>query len=44
MEVDNVHAQIERKKTEVDIFDPSGFYATVRLANKINPYKVLEMD
>lgn len=44
MEVDNIHAQIEKKKKNVDIFDPSGWYTLIRSACKKNPYTVYEVN
>lgn len=44
MEVDNIHAQIEKAKKNVDIYDPSGWYTLIRAACKKNPYIVHEID
>lgn len=44
MECDSVHAQIEKKSKNIDIFHPSGWYTVVRLASKNSKYEVIEMD
>uniref|UniRef100_A0A6P7H5J0 Uncharacterized protein LOC114347285 isoform X2 n=1 Tax=Diabrotica virgifera virgifera TaxID=50390 RepID=A0A6P7H5J0_DIAVI len=44
MECDSVHAHIEKKSRNVDIFDPSGWYAVIRTASRNLKYRVIEMD
>ena len=44
MECDSVHAKIETKSKNVEIFDPSGWYTLVRLSSKKEKYRVIEMD
>lgn len=42
MECDNVHAPFERATKKLEVFDPAGWYARVRMSNK--KYSVFEMD
>lgn len=44
MECDSVHAHIETSSKSIDIFDPSGWFTTVRLASKKGKYHVIEMS
>uniref|UniRef100_A0A8D8QTS6 DUF7869 domain-containing protein n=1 Tax=Cacopsylla melanoneura TaxID=428564 RepID=A0A8D8QTS6_9HEMI len=44
MEVDSVHAQIEKASKKIDLYDPSGWYAIVQNASKLKKYVVREMD
>ena len=45
MEVDSIHALIERTSKNIEIFTPSQWYAVMKAAKKTNPrYKVVEMD
>lgn len=42
MECDSVHARIEKATKKLEVFDPAGWYAGVRMSS--NKYKVIEMS
>lgn len=44
MEVDSVHARIEKCGQKLNIYDPSGWYTVVKMASKNGNYAVHEMD
>lgn len=44
MEVDSVHAQIEKTSKKIVIYDPSGWYAVVKQSSKAKKYIVKEME